>query len=76
MSRKAKRNKKLNYADQSFNRKSNRTRARVEHIFGVVKHWWGYRKVRYKGLDKNAAHVFTLFALANLYLARNDLATV
>ena len=76
VSRKAKRNKKLNCADQSFNRKSNRTCARVEHIFGVVKHLWGYRKVRYKGLDKNAAQAFTLFALANLYLARNDLATL
>jgi IS5 family transposase len=76
VSRKANRGKKLNCADTSFNRKSNRTRARVEHLFGVVKHLWGYRKVRYKGLDKNAAHAFTLFALANLYLARNDLATL
>lgn len=76
VSRKAKRNKKLNCADQSFNRKSNRTRARVEHIFGVVKHLWGYRKVRYRGLDKNAAQVFTLFALANVYLARNELAVL
>lgn len=76
VSRKAKKNKKLNCADQSFNRKSNRTRAKGEHLFGVVKHLWGYRKVRYKGLNKNAAQVFTLFALANLYLARNDLATL
>ncbi len=76
VSRKAKRGRKLNCADTSFNRKSNRTRARVEHLFGVVKHLWGYRKVRYKGLDKNAAHAFTLVALANLYLARYDLATL
>ena len=76
VSRKVRRNKKLNCADHSFNRKSNRTRAKVEHIFGVVKYLWGYRKVRYKGLDKNTAHAFTLFALANLYLARNDLAAL
>lgn len=74
INRKAKRGKKLNCADRSFNRKSNRTRARVEHAFGVVKHLWGYRKVRYKGLTKNAAQVFTLFALSNLYMARKELA--
>lgn len=74
VNRKARRGKKLNIADRSFNKKSNRTRSRVEHIFGVVKNLWGYRKVRYKGLDKNAAQVFSLLALANMYLARRDLA--
>ena len=71
--RKAKRGRKLTCADHSFNRKSNRTRARVEHPFGIIKHLWGYRKVRYRGLAKNAAQVFTLFALANVYLARRAL---
>ena len=74
--RKAKRGRKLTCADHSFNRKSNRTRAyqaRVEHSFGIIKHLWGYRKVRYRGLAKNAAQVFTLFALANVYLARRAL---
>ena len=70
---KAKRGKKLNCADHSFNRKSNRTRARVEPPFGIIKHLWGYRKVRYRGLAKNAAQRFTLFALANVYLARKEL---
>lgn len=74
VNRKAKRGKKLNAADKAFNRKSNRTRAKVEHAFGVVKHLWGYRKVRYKGLEKNAAQVFTLFALSNIYMARKELA--
>ena len=71
--RKAQRGKKLNCADHSFNRKSNRTRARVEHPFGIIKHLWGYRKVRYRGLAKNAAQLFTLFALANVYLTRKEL---
>ena len=74
VNRKARRGKRLNCADRSFNRKSNRTRSRVEHAFGVVKHLWGYRKVRYRGLEKNAAQVFALFALANFYLARRELA--
>ena len=60
--------RKLTCADRSFNRKSTRTRARVEHPFGILKHLWGYRKVRYRGLAKNAAQLFTLFALANVYL--------
>ena len=71
--RKAKRGKKLTWAGHAFNRKSNRTRARVEHPFGIIKHLWGYRKVRYRGLAKNAAQLVTLFALANGYLARREL---
>jgi IS5 family transposase len=59
--------------DQDWNREQHRTRAKGEHAFLVVKHLWGYRKVRYKGLLKNAAQVFSLFALANLYLVRKDL---
>lgn len=73
VSRKAKRNCKLNCADKSFNRKSNRTRSKVEHVFGVVKNLWGYRKVRYRGLYKNTCQTFTLMALANLYLCRREL---
>ncbi|MDH3378005.1 MAG: IS5 family transposase [Gammaproteobacteria bacterium] len=74
VNRKASSKRKLSCADRSFNRKSNRTRAKVEHLFGVVKHLWGYRKVRYRGLEKNAAQVFGLLALANIYLARRELA--
>ena len=73
--RKASRSRKLTGADRSFNQKSNRVRARVEHAFGVIKHLWGYRKVRYRGLAKNAAQVVTLLARANFYLARRALAT-
>ena len=40
---------------------------------GVIKHLWGYRKTRYRGLSKNAAQVYTLAALANFYLARDSL---
>ncbi|MDD5094547.1 MAG: IS5 family transposase [Dehalococcoidia bacterium] len=63
----------LTPVDHDWNREQHRTRAKGEHIFLVVKHLWGYRKVRYKGLAKNAAQVFSLFALANLYLVRKDL---
>ncbi|AOJ76467.1 IS5 family transposase [Burkholderia ubonensis] len=48
-------------------------RARVEHPFHIVKNLFRYRKVRYKGLAKNTAQLFSLFALANLVIVRNRL---
>jgi IS5 family transposase len=50
-----------------------RARARGEHAFRVVKCLWGFTKVRYPGLAKNTARLFTAFALANLYLPRRCL---
>ncbi|WOV91578.1 MAG: IS5 family transposase [Candidatus Zeuxoniibacter abyssi] len=74
VSRRSNRGRKLNAADKAFNRKSNRIRSRVEHVFGVIKNLWGYRKVRYKGLEKNRAQVLSLLALANFYRYRHKLA--
>src|SRR3546814_6626978 len=48
-------------------------RARVEHPFRVIKRQFGYMKVRYRGLAKNTAQVFMLFALSNLWMARRRL---
>lgn len=48
-------------------------RAKVEHPFRVIKRQFGYVKVRFKGLVKNAAQVLTLFALANLWMVRKKL---
>jgi IS5 family transposase len=42
----------------------------VEHPFHVVKSLFRHRKVRYRGLAKNTAQLFSLFALANLLLTR------
>ena len=36
---------------------------------------FGYRKVHYRGIAKNGAQVFSLLALANLYLARRTFAS-
>ncbi len=44
-------------------------RAKVEHVFGVVKGLFRYRKTRYRGLRKQTAKLNMLFALANLILA-------
>ncbi|ASW04067.1 MULTISPECIES: IS5 family transposase [Burkholderiaceae] len=48
-------------------------RARVEHPFHVVKNLFRHRKVRYRGLARNTAQLFSLFALANLVIARKRL---
>jgi IS5 family transposase len=48
-------------------------RARVEHPFHVIKNLFRHRKVRYRGLAKNTAQLNSLFALANLFLARRPL---
>jgi len=58
---------------RSKNRNKSRIRARVEHVFCVVKRLWGFNKVRYRGLAKNATRAFTALALANIYLARGPL---
>jgi IS5 family transposase len=52
------------------NRAIARVRAIGEHPYHVVKRLWGHVKVRYRGLAKNFAQMCTLFALANLYIAR------
>jgi IS5 family transposase len=45
-------------------------RSRVEHAFHIVKNLFHHRKTRYKGLARNTAQLFSLFALANLVIAR------
>lgn len=55
---------------KKINRSRSRTRARGEHAFRIVKQLWGFAKVRYRGIAKNAAHAVMSFALANLYLMR------
>lgn len=60
-------------ARRSKNRNKSKIRARVEHVFAVVKRLWGFGKVRYRGLAKNATRAFTALALANIYMSRTQL---
>lgn len=55
------------------NRTKSRVRAKVEHSIGVIKRIFGFTKVRYRGLAKNANRLFATCALANLYLVRRRL---
>lgn len=64
----------LSRSQRKRNRQQSRVRARVEHLFRVIKCQFGYRKVRYKGLEKNRAQVMALMAMANVYLLRHRLA--
>ena len=48
-------------------------RSRVEHPFHVLKNLFHYKKVRYKGLAKNEAQLYSLFGLANLMIAKKRL---
>ncbi len=71
---KAKPGRELTQRQRKKNRRFGKVRAKVEHVFRVLKCQFGYRKVRYRGIAKNGAQVFSLLALANLYLARRRLA--
>ena len=64
---------KLKRATEQLETLKAKVRARVEHPFRVVKRQFGFMKVRFKGLAKNAAQVITLFALSNLWMARKQL---
>ena len=59
--------------ERSKNRNKSRVRARVEHVFAVIKRLWGFSKVRYRGLAKNATRSLVALGLANIYLARQRL---
>jgi IS5 family transposase len=72
---KAKPGRQLSASQRRRNRRFGKIRAKVEHVFRVMKCQFGYRKVRYRGIAKNGAQVFALLALANLFLARRTLAS-
>ena len=74
--KKGSRYRKLTECEQSANRYKSKIRSRVEHVFGVMKCQFGFTKVRYRGLDKNAQCVFTKCALVNLVLAKKKLLAV
>src|SRR5580700_649848 len=71
--------KQYRYKDRvdEIQRAKNRTkspvRSKVEHVFGVMKLKFGFVKVRYRGLKKNANRLFATCALVNLFLVRKKL---
>ena len=59
--------------ERAKNRTKSRVRARVEHAFGVIKRVFGFNKVRYRGLMKNAHRLAVTCALANIFMVRKRL---
>ena len=57
------------YAAKKAERAKSSVRAKVEHVFGVVKKQLRFRKTRYRGLEKQRAKFNIMFAPANLILA-------
>jgi IS5 family transposase len=66
-------NGKINELEKAKNRNKSRVRAKVEHVFGVIKNIFGFRKVRYRGLAKNLHRLEVTAALTNLYMVRRRL---
>jgi transposase, IS5 family len=71
--RKAPKGGELHPDEEYINHLIAKVRSRVEHPFRVLKRQFGYIKTRYRGLTKNRAQLFSLFALGNLYLVRRKL---
>ena len=66
-------NDRVNEIQRAKNRTKSRVRSKVEHVFGVMKLKFGFVKVRYRGLKKNANRLFATCALVNLFLVRKKL---
>ena len=67
------RSRPLSDEDRRRNRTKSRVRAKVEHPFLILKRVFGFNKVRYRGLDKNANRLFVACGLVNLFMARRVL---
>jgi transposase, IS5 family len=59
--------------ERAKNRTKSKVRAKVEHPIGVIKRVFGFAKVRYRGLKKNAHRLIVTCALANLFMVRRQL---
>ncbi len=70
---KGNRHRSLTEQERNRNRNKSRVRAKVEHQFGIIKRQFGFNKVRYRGLDKNAHWLFITCALSNLVMAKKTL---
>ena len=63
----------IDEVEREKNRSKSSVRSKVEHVFAVMKLKFGFVKVRYRGLDKNANRLFVTCALVNLFLVRKRL---
>jgi len=71
--KKGSRNHPLSDDEKARNRTKSKVRAKVEHPFLILKRIFGFNKVCYRGLDKNAHRLFVACGLVNLFMARKVL---
>lgn len=62
-------NRPLSPEEKARNKTKSKVRSKVEHPFAVLKRRFGFTKVRYRGLKKNAHWLSVSFALVNLAMA-------
>ena len=65
----------VNEVERARNQKKSKVRSRVEHVIGIIKLKFGFTKVRYRGLEKNANRLFATCGRANLYILRHRFQT-
>jgi IS5 family transposase len=63
----------IDEVERMKNRTKSTVRSKVEHVFQVLKLKFGFVKVRYRGLKKNANRLFATCALVNLFVSRKKL---
>jgi len=63
----------VDMVERAKNRTKSQVRAKVEHPIGVIKRVFGFAKMRYRGLKKNAHRLVVTCALANLFIVRRQL---
>ena len=71
--RKGNRHQALTDTERAKNRTKSRVRAKIEHPFPILKRVFGFNKLRYRGLDKNANWLVVACGLVNLYMVRRHL---
>lgn len=71
--KKGNRHHALTEVERAKNRNKSKVRAKVEHLFHVMKCQFGFTKVRYRGLEKNAHYLFVNCALINLVMSKKRL---
>lgn len=62
--------RRLTAVERAQNRTKSSVRAKVEHPLLVLKRIFGFKKVRYRGIAKNANRLFVACGLVNLYMTR------
>jgi IS5 family transposase len=64
---------RVDVVQQRKNRNKSRVRAKGEHPFLVLKRIFGFAKVRYRGIAKNAERLYVACALVSIFQLRRPL---